>query len=35
MTAAIVSGLLRAYRETHSDFDPSPYYYALTEDFQV
>jgi len=30
MTAAIVSGLLRAYRETHRVFEPSPCYYALT-----
>jgi len=35
MTAAIVSGLLRAYRETHRAFEPSPCYYALTEKFSV
>ena len=35
MTAAIVSGLLRAYRETHRVFEPSPCYYALTEKFSV
>jgi len=33
MTVAIVSGLLRAYRETHRVFEPSPCYYALTEKF--
>jgi len=35
MTAAIVSELLRAYRETHRVFEPSPCYYALTETFSV
>jgi len=35
MTAAIVSGLLRAYRETHRVFEPSPCYYALTRKFSV
>jgi len=35
MTAAIVSGLLRAYRETHRVFEPSPCYNALTEEFSV
>jgi len=35
MTAAIVSGLLRAYRETHLVFEPSPCYHALTEKFSV
>jgi len=35
MTAAIVSGLIRAYRETHSVFEPSPCYYALPEKFSV
>jgi len=35
MTAAIVSGLLLAYRETHRVFEPSPCYYALTEKFSV
>jgi len=35
MTAAIVSGLLLAYRETHCVFEPSPCYYALTEKFSV
>jgi len=29
MTAAIVSGLLHAYREKHLVFEPSPCYYAL------
>jgi len=33
ITAAIVSGLLHAYRETHRVFEPSPCYYALTEAF--
>jgi len=28
--AAIVSGLLRAYRETHRVFEPSPCNYDLT-----
>jgi len=31
MTAAIVSGLLRAYRETHRFFEPPPCYHALTD----
>jgi len=35
MTAAIVSGLLRTYRERHRVFEPSPCYYALTEAFSV
>jgi len=35
MTADIVSGLLRAYRETHRVFEPSPCYYALTEAVSV
>jgi len=35
MTEAIVSGLLRAYRETRCVFEPSPCYYALTEKFSV
>jgi len=35
MTAAIVSGLLRAYRETHRVLEPSPCYYTLTEEFSV
>jgi len=35
MTAAIVSGLLRAYRETHRVLEPSPCYYALTGAFSV
>jgi len=35
MTAAIVSGLLRAYLETHRVFEPSPCYYVLTEKFSV
>jgi len=35
MTAAIVSGLLRAYRETQRVFEPSPCYYALTKAFSV
>ena len=35
MTAAIVSGLLWAYRETHRVFQSSPCYYALTEKFSV
>jgi len=35
MTAAFVSGLLRAYRETHRVFEPSPCYYALTKAFSV
>jgi len=35
MTAAIVSGLLRANRETHRVFEPSPCYYVLTETFSV
>jgi len=33
--AAIVSGMLRAYRETHRVFEPSPCYYALTNQFSV
>jgi len=35
LTAAIVSGLLRAYRETHRVFEPSPCYYDLTHKFKV
>jgi len=35
MTAAIVSGLLRAYRDTHRVFEPSPCDYALTKKFSV
>ena len=35
MTAAIVSGLVCAYRETHHDFEPSPCYYSLTGKFSV
>jgi len=35
LTASIVSGLRRAYRETHCVFEPSPCYYALTEKFSV
>jgi len=35
MTAAIVSGLLRAYRETQCVFEPSPCYYALTKAFSA
>jgi len=35
MTAAIVSGLLRAYRETQRVFEPSPWYYALTKAFSA
>jgi len=35
MTAAIVSGLLRAYRETHRVLEPSPCYNALAEAFSV
>jgi len=35
MTAAFVSEGLRAYRETHRVFGPSPCYYALTEKFSV
>ena len=35
MTAAIVSGLLRANRETHRVFEPSPCYNAFTEKFSV
>jgi len=35
MTAAIVSGLLRAYRETQRVFEPSPCYYVLTKAFSV
>jgi len=35
MTAPIVSGLLRAYRQTHRVFEPSPCCYALTEKFSV
>ena len=35
MTAAIVSGLLRAYRETHRVLEPSLCHYALTETFAV
>jgi len=35
LTAAIVSGLLRAYRETHRVFEPSPCYYDLTRKFKV
>jgi len=35
LTAAIVSGLLRAYRETHRVFEPSPCYYDLTMKFKV
>ena len=35
MTAAIVSGLLRAYRETHRVFETSQCYYALTEKCSV
>jgi len=35
MTAAIVLGLLWAYRETHHVFEPSPRYYALTKKFSV
>jgi len=35
MTAAIVSRLLRAYRETQRVVEPSPCYYALTKTFSV
>jgi len=35
LTAAIVSGLLRAYREKHRVFEPSPRYYSLTGKFLV
>jgi len=35
MTAAIVSGLLGAYRETQRVFEPSPCYYALTKAFSA
>ena len=35
LTAAIVSGLLRAYRETRRVFEPSPCYYDLTRKFKV
>jgi len=35
LTAAIVSGLLRSYRETHRVFEPSPCYYDLTRKFKV
>jgi len=35
MTAAIASGLLRAYRETQRVFEPSTCYYALTEAFSA
>ena len=35
LTAAIVSGLLRAYRETHRVFEPSPCCYDLTRKFKV
>jgi len=35
MTAAIVSGLLRAYRETERVFEPSPCHYALTKAFSA
>ena len=35
MTAAIVSGLLRAYCETQRVVEPSPWYYALTKAFSV
>jgi len=35
MTAAIVSRLLRAYRETQRVFEPSPCYCALTLAFSV
>jgi len=35
MTTAVVSELLRAYREMHRFFDPSPCYYALTEKVSV
>jgi len=35
LTAAIVSGLLRAYRETHSVFEPSPCNYDLKRKFKV
>jgi len=35
MTAAIVSGLMRAYRETHRAFQPSSCYNARTEKFLV
>jgi len=35
LTAAIVSGLLRAYRETHRVFEPSPCYDDLTRKFKV
>jgi len=34
-TADVISGLLRAYRETHRVFEPSPSYYAVTEEFSV
>ena len=35
MTAAIVSGLLRAYREMQRVFEPSPCYYALKKAFSA
>ena len=35
LTADIVSGLLRAYRETHRVFEPPPCYYDLTRKFKV
>jgi len=35
LTAAIVLGLLRAYRETHSVFEPSPCNYDLTRKFKA
>ena len=35
MTAAVVSGLLRAFRETNGVFEPSPCHYALTEQLSV
>jgi len=35
MSAAIVSGLLRAYRGTHRIFEPSPCYFSLTKAFSV
>jgi len=35
MTAAIVSGILRAYRETQRVFEPSPCFYILTKAFSA
>jgi len=35
LVAAIVSGSLRAYRETHRVFEPSPCYYDSTRKFKV